>query len=90
MCSGLLRSRSAAFWRTGIGKGVPLENGSFRKCPFLEIPETQGNPPVLKILRRVSFGTGSKFDTEVAKRYGEGSEMLVFLGQKDRKTVLRW
>ena len=45
------------------------------------------DPPVLKILRRVNFGTGRKFGTDVAKRYGQGSEMLVFLGQKDRKTV---
>ena len=40
------------------------------------------DPPVLKLLRRVTFGTGRKFGTDVAKRYGEGSEMLVFLGKK--------
>ena len=45
------------------------------------------DPPVLQILRRVSFGTGRKFGADVAKRYGEDSEMLVFLGEKDRKTV---
>ena len=45
------------------------------------------NPPVLKVLRRVTFGTGSKFGTEVAKRYGEGLQMLVFLGKKRQKWV---
>ena len=34
---------------------------------------------LLLLLQRVNFGTGSKFGAEVAKRYGEGSEMLVFL-----------
>ena len=38
------------------------------------------DPPVLKILRRVNFGTGRKFGTDAAKRYGEGSEMLVLPG----------
>ena len=45
------------------------------------------DPPVLNIVRRVNFGTGRKFGTDVAKRYGEGSEMLVFLGKRGRKTV---
>ena len=40
------------------------------------------DPPVLKILRRVNFGTGSRFGTDVAKRYGEGSEVLVFFRKK--------
>ena len=31
----------------------------------------------------------SKFGTEVAKRYGEGSGMLVNLGKKGRKTMKR-
>ena len=35
------------------------------------------DPAVLKILRSVNFGTGRKFGTDAAKRYGEGSEMLV-------------
>ena len=35
----------------------------------------------MRILRRVNFGAGSKFGAEVAKRYGEGSEMLVFLAK---------
>ena len=42
---------------------------------------------VLKILRRVNFGTGRKFGTDIAKRYGEGSEMLIFPGKRGRKTV---
>ena len=46
-----------------------------------------GNPPVLKILRRVNVGTGRKVGTDVAQRYGEGSEMLVFLGERGRKMV---
>ena len=36
------------------------------------------DPPVLKVLRRVNFGTGTKFTTAIAKRYGECSEVLVF------------
>ena len=43
------------------------------------------DPPVLKILRRVNFGAGSKFSTDAAKRYGEGSEVLVFLGEQAGK-----
>ena len=36
----------------------------------------------------MNFGTGSKFGTDVAKRYAEGSEVLVFfLGKRGRKTV---
>ena len=42
---------------------------------------------MLKKLRRVNLGMGTKFGTEVAKGYGEGSEMLVFLGKRGRKTV---
>ena len=38
-------------------------------------------------VRRVNFGTGREFGTDVAKRYGEGSGMLVFPGEKDRTTV---
>ena len=45
------------------------------------------DPPVLKRLRRVDFGMGSKFGTEVAERYREGSEMLGFLDKKGRKIV---
>ena len=45
------------------------------------------DPPVLKRLRKVNFGTGSKFGRDVAKRYGEGSEVLAFLGKRGRKTV---
>ena len=40
------------------------------------------DPPILNILWRVNFGTGKNFGTEVAKHYGGGSEMLVFLGKK--------
>ena len=55
-----------------------------------EVKENQGHlgvdyyprdPPVLKTLRRVNFGTGRAFGTDVAKGYGEGSEMLSFLGK---------
>ena len=39
----------------------------------------------------MNFGTGRKFGTDVGKRYGEGSEMLVFFfflpGKRGRKTV---
>ena len=34
------------------------------------------------------LGMGSKFATEVAKRYGEGSEMLVLPWKRGVKTVL--
>ena len=43
------------------------------------------DPPVLKILRGVNFGMGSKFGTKAAKRYGECSEMLVLSERKARK-----
>ena len=36
-----------------------------------------------------TFSTGSKFATVEAKRYGECSEVLVFLGKRGRKTVQR-
>ena len=44
----------------------------------------------------MNFGTGSKFGTDVAKRYGEGSEVLVFSSRKKRQEngtdtkKLRW
>ena len=57
-----------------------------RQGSFL-VTLTQGTPPVLKIVRRVNFGTGRKFGMDVAKRYGERSEMLVLLGKRGRKTV---
>ena len=45
-------------------------------------------PPVLKILRRVNFGTGRKFGTDAAKRYGEGSQKCWFSpGKRGRKTA---
>ena len=53
------------------------------------------DPFVLKIERRVNFGTGSKFGTDVAKRNGEGSEVLVFSRKKRQENGmdterLRW
>ena len=45
---------------------------------FLGILGFPRDPPVLNILLGVNFGAGRKFGTDVAKRYGEGSEMLVF------------
>ena len=45
------------------------------------------DPPVLKIVRRVNFGTGRKFGTDVTKRYREGSEMLAFLSKRGKNTV---
>ena len=45
------------------------------------------DPSAPKTVRRVNFGTGTKFGTDVAKRYREGSEVLVFLGKRVRKTV---
>ena len=48
----------------------------------LDLPK---GPSLLKYATdRVNFGTGSKFGTEVAKRYGEGSKIF-FLGK--RKTL---
>ena len=47
------------------------------------------DPRVLKLLQRVNFNTGSTFGTEVAKRYGEGSEMLLSLDKRGRKTVYK-
>ena len=56
-----------------------------KSCVYNDFFSNPREPPVLKILRRVNFGTGSKFGTDVAKRYGEGSEVHVFLGKRDRK-----
>ena len=61
------------------------ENHKRQKGCALELFRHPTDPPVLKILRRVNFGTGSKFGTDAAKRYGEGSEMLGFLGRRGRK-----
>ena len=57
-------------------RGHIRQNHPFTKPPFPK------SPPVLKILWRVNFGTGSKFGTDVARRYGDGSEVLVFLEKK--------
>ena len=35
----------------------------------------------------MNSGTGSELGTEVAKRYGKGSKMLVFLGERGSKLV---
>ena len=68
-------------WRLKLFWGCPVEKGGTSQkgvlCPR--------DPPLLKILRRVNFGAGRKFGTEVAKRYGEGSGMLVFLGKRGRQ-----
>ena len=45
------------------------------------------DPSVLKIVRRANSLRREKFGTEVAKRYGVCSKVLVFLGQRGRKTV---
>ena len=57
------------------------------RCSFP--PPYPRDPPVLKIVRRVNFGTGRKFGTDVAKCYGKGSQMPVFVGRRGRKTVYR-
>ena len=65
---------------------VVVALGTFPKYGFaygwMKTETHPEDPPVLKILRRVNFGTESKFGTDAAKRYGEGSEMLVFRRQK--------
>ena len=45
------------------------------------------DPSVLKIVRRVNSVGAVNFGTEIRKRYGEGSEMLVFPRKWSRKTV---
>ena len=45
------------------------------------------DPPVLKIVRRACSLRGEKNAMAIAKRYGECSEVLVFLGKRGRKTV---
>ena len=55
-------------------------------------------PPVLKILRRANSAREVNFATEASKRYGEGSEVLVFFfsGEKrqenstDTEKLRRW
>ena len=83
---GFPRKRSSiTFLRFRDSFGVPFSDASVTFfVTFLPNPK---DPSVLKIVRRVNFGMGSKFGTDVAKRYGEGSEVLVFLGKRGRKTV---
>ena len=45
------------------------------------------DPSVLKIVRRANLLRREKNATAITKRYGECSEVLVFLGKRGRKTV---
>ena len=45
------------------------------------------DPSVLKIVRRANSLRREENCTATAKRYGECSEVLVFLGKRGRKTV---
>ena len=56
------------------------------KSHFLRPPNPK-DPSVLKIVRRANSLRGEKNATAIAKRYGECSEVLVFLGKRGRKTV---
>ena len=58
------------------GKPIPLIRKSLPKGPSRTKNTTDSE-----------FGTGRKFGTDAAKRYGDGSEMLVFPGKRGRKTA---
>ena len=57
--------------------------------------ESVGNPSVntpkgpfrTKNSTESKFTTARKFGTEVTKRYGKGSQVLIFPGKRGRKTV---
>ena len=53
---------------------------------FFSFPDTQGIL-LSKNTTESEFRYGEKFGTDEAKRYGEGSQILVLLGKGDRKTV---
>ena len=91
---------SQGMWDKGHHKGLGRRESDNLDRPG-HTPLSAGNsfprdPPVLKILRRVNFGTGRKFGTDVAKRYGEGSEMPCFSRKKrqengtDIEKLRRW
>ena len=61
------------------------ENAKWQIDPALPSHPILKDPPVPKILQRGNFGTGSKMGKEVARRYREGSEVLVFLGERKRQ-----
>ena len=84
-----LRSKIASDWRLAIlptAQNLPNDDVFFLSGVSCRVrfwtPSCPKDPPVLKILRRVNFGTGSQVGTELAKRYGEGSEMLPFSRQE--------
>ena len=63
-----------------------------RECrsPGLRSPPLKNarkDPSALKIVRRANSLRREKNATATAKRYGECSEVLVFLGKRGRKTV---
>ena len=64
----------------------PLWASSFQKAldSCITLPK---DPSVLKIVRRENSLRREKNATATAQRYGECSEVLVFLGKIGRKTV---
>ena len=50
-------------------------------------PTLPKDPSVLKIVRRANSLRRGKNATAITKRYGECSEVLVFVGKRRRKTV---
>ena len=85
-------------YSSGASQGPP-HGEAFSGCykhPNLAIPRCKSakkkkiypkDPSVLKIVRRANLLRRDNFGTEVAKRYGECSEVLVFLGKRGRETV---
>ena len=69
---------------------LPPHPGACRHFPkhFFGTLPSQGFV-LKKVLRR--FGTRRRFSTDLGKRYGEGSEMLVFVGEKRQgKRYRKW
>ena len=60
---------------------------SFVDHGWFQVQAYPEDPSVLKIVRRVNSAQAVKFGTEMRKRYGDCSEMLVFLGKRSKETV---
>ena len=86
------------FWRAAVqtwsssGRSIVQDHfhsrpGCRRKNLSKEFWRCPKDPSVLKRVRRANSLRREKNATAIAKRYGECSEVLVFLGERGRKTV---
>ena len=80
-------SDQKAIFRGGVSghRGVSFE-GPLRQ-EFYTHPPLPKDPSLLKLVRRANSLRREKIATAIAKRYGECSEVHVFVGKGGRKTV---